>query len=284
MKNSCHGVSPLTAVIPNQILVNKIYAMCSLFIQNMAFPRLMYDRTRIKDLTNDFTKAIGVPGLDGQSAFNGIIEATKAVDFSNQIMPFLEQVISNTKELMGASDTALGDVNPDNTSAIIAVSEASAMPLELQKLGFHDFVEDCVRIIVDIMTCSYGEREVMVDINDQLQLVKFDFTGLKEINCKMSVDVGTAAYWSELTHQQTLDNLFTAKIISDPIDYLEAIPAKNLKGKDVLIQKLKAQREKQQMAQIPQLREEEIMASLSPEQQAFVQSNPQVLQEAMNSI
>lgn len=289
VKNSCHGISPITAVIPNQILVNKIYAMCSLFIQNMAFPRVMYDKSRIQALTKDFSQVIAVPGIDGQGAFNGLIEATKAVDFSNQIMPFLEQVMSNTKELMGASDTALGDVNPDNTSAIIAVSEASAMPLEIQKLGFHDFVEDCMRIILDIMACYYGTREVLIDVDGQPTYESFAFDQLHGINYKLNVDVGTAAYWSELTQQQTLDNLFTAKIISDPIDYLEAIPAKNLKGKDVLIQKLKAERERQMqqqnqtsMPQIPQLTEEDIMNSLNPEQQAFVQQNPQVLQDALN--
>ena len=288
MKNSYHGVSPITAVIPNQILINKIYAMCSLFIQNMAFPRLMYDKTRIINLTRDFSEVIGVPGMDGKGAFDGLIEATRAVDFSNQIMPFLEQVMNNTKELMGASDTALGNVNPDNTSAIIAVSEASAMPLEIQKLGFHDFIEDCVRIILDIMACNYGTREVLVDIDGQMETMAFDYNNLTGINYKLNVDVGTAAYWSELTQQQTLDNLFVNKIISDPIDYLEAVPAKNLKGKDVLIQKLKAQREQQMMQQmpqqLPQLSEADVMASLSPEQQAFVKANPQVMQNALNSI
>ncbi|MFQ7004766.1 MAG: hypothetical protein ACLRRT_14530 [Ruthenibacterium lactatiformans] len=45
-------------------------------------------------------------------------------------------MIEYTRDTMGASDAALGNVTPDNTSAIIAVQKATSMPLELQRQDF----------------------------------------------------------------------------------------------------------------------------------------------------
>ena len=57
----------------------------------------------------------------------------------------------------------LGNVRPDNTSAIIAVQQAAAVPLELQKRAFYQFVEDYVRVMIEIMSVDYGTRIVNVD-------------------------------------------------------------------------------------------------------------------------
>ena len=79
---------------------------------------------------------------------------------SEQVMTLLEQMKRDTLELMGASDTALGNVKPENTSAIVPVQQATIAPLELVKMEFYRFVEDCVRIFVDLMRVHYGVRTV----------------------------------------------------------------------------------------------------------------------------
>ncbi|MFR1356156.1 MAG: hypothetical protein ACLSBB_02370 [Ruthenibacterium lactatiformans] len=72
----------------------------------------------------------------------------------------IDKVIEYTRDTMGASDAALGNVTPDNTSAIIAVQKATSMPLELQRQDFYCFVEDSVRIWMDMMAQNYGVRMV----------------------------------------------------------------------------------------------------------------------------
>jgi len=72
-------------------------------------------------------------------------------DMSSQVMQVIDMAISLTKDVTGATDAALGDVRPDNTSAIIAVRETAAVPLKLQEHSYHQFIEDYVRICVDIM-------------------------------------------------------------------------------------------------------------------------------------
>ena len=52
---------------------------------------------------------------------------------SSQVMQVIESLINYTKEMMGASDAALGNVKPDNTSAIIAVQPVSYTHLDVYK-------------------------------------------------------------------------------------------------------------------------------------------------------
>ena len=126
---------------------------------------------------------------------------------------------------MGDSDAALGNVRPDNTSAIIAVQKASAMPLELQRMAFYQFVEDYVRIFIDIMRVDYGLRTVTtVDEKGNIISAPVDFGQLNDMNLKLNIEVGASTYWSELLQVQTMDNLFSIGIISDAITYLESIP------------------------------------------------------------
>ena len=122
--------SPLTEAIPNQIAINKLYSMYVQCIKQVAFPKIVYDMTRFPNgWSNDVGKAIGMRGNPNDA----IAAAFRAPDISAQVLQLLKQMMTDTAELMGASEAALGTVNPDNTSAIIAVQNATAAPLELTK-------------------------------------------------------------------------------------------------------------------------------------------------------
>jgi hypothetical protein len=171
---------------------------------------------------------------------------------SPQVMEVVDRTVAMTRDFMGASDASLGNVKPDNTSAIIAVQQASEIPLELKRMGFYQFVEDYVRIIVDIMRADYGIRLVKAEVPAVSQsetsglppsgpvysVFPFDFSTLEYLDLELRVDVGAAAYFSELMQIQTLDNLYEKGIITDPADYVRNIPDKYLKGKNKLIEKL----------------------------------------------
>lgn len=160
VKNSYHGRSPITGLIPNQVFINKIYAMCMVYMTNMGFPKVFYDQNKIAKLTNNVTSATAITNMD---LAGKMIDAVKAPDFSTQIMSLVDSTIAYTKDFMGASDAALGNIsNPNNTSAIVAVQQASSVPLELQRLDYYQFFEDIVRIMVDVISCRYGTRTVRV--------------------------------------------------------------------------------------------------------------------------
>ena len=239
VRSSYHGQAAITGLIPNQIFVNKIWAMAMEQQKNLAFPFTFYDITRFPNgFKGGASRQIGVSGNPNEA----ILSSFRSPDMSNQVLELVQRTIDYTRDFMGASDAALGNIRPDNTSAIIAVQKASAAPLELQRMTFYQFVEDYVRIILDMIRVHYGLRAVSVeDASGNAMQSVFDFSRVKYDEMRLKVDVGASAYWSELMQIQTLDNLFAKGIITDAITYLEGIPDTYVKNKNKIIQKLKEQ-------------------------------------------
>ncbi len=238
VKNSYHGVAALTGLIPNQISINQLFAMAIHSVKSNAFPKTLYDATKISGWSNKVGQAIGVIGNPNDA----IASNFRGADMSVQVMQIISQLISYTLEFMGASDAALGNINPQNTSAIIATQKASAMPLELQKLAYYRFTEDYVRTIVDMMCVDYGLREVESEENGAPRVELFNFSEDGACGLKMKIDIGSAAYWSELTQIQTMDNLFSKGIVTDVLTYLESIPEQYLRNKNKIIAKIREER------------------------------------------
>lgn len=188
-------------------------------------------------------EAIGVNGSPSDAVAKGV----EMPDMSSQVMALIDKVMEYTRDTMGASDAALGNVNPDNTSAIIAVQKASSMPLELQRMTFYQFVEDYIRVFVDVMRARYGLREVSYE-NENGETVSgyFDFSEIDRMRWKLNVNIGASTYWSEIMQMQTLDNLMVKQIITDPGLYLESIPRQYLPNKQKLLAHV---REQQQAAE-----------------------------------
>lgn len=240
VRNSYHGMSVITGKISNQIFVNKLYAMAMQYVKHRAFPKLLYDRSKIPRWSSRIGDAVAVNGNPNEAVAANFVNA----DMSSQVLELIDRTISQTKELMGASDAALGNVRPDNTSAIIAVQKASAISLELQKAEFYRFVEDYVRIFLDIMRANYGERDVLIESDGEEKTVSVDFSELDMHATGLNVEIGAASYWSELMQVQTLDNLFLKGIIADSVTYLESMPDGYIRNKRQLIASLKERQER----------------------------------------
>ena len=236
--DSCHGVSPLTGKRANQIFVNKLYAMAMEYTKNQSFPKLLYDGTKIKGWSNRVGEAIAVSG-DPRTA---LFASFQAAGMNADVMNMVEKTVTQTKEMMGAYDAALGNVKPDNTSAIVAVQKAASMPLDLQRMNFYQFMEDVVRIWIDMMAAHYGPREVVIEgAQGERAFWIFDFSTLSPYRYKLNIEIGASSYWSELMQVQTLDNLMAQKIIPDAVTYLENIPDGYIKGKGKIIERIKQQ-------------------------------------------
>ena len=274
VKNSYHGISPITAAIPNQIFVNKLYAMAMIQMQNGAFSKVIYDSTKIPKWDGRPGRDIAVEG----SVTDAIFNAWRPPDMSGYVSQMIDSTIKYSKDLMGASDAALGNVKPDNKAAIIAVQKAAGMPLDLQRMDLYNFVESVIRIFIDMMRVNYGLRDVtLTDSEGNIQPMQFDYSTLQNYVLKLKIDIGQAAYWSELTQVQTLDNLMDRKIIPDALTYLEAIPNGYVKNKNDIIEKIKQSMQMQmeqqammQQASMPQdigMEAAAQMPSAAPEQE-----------------
>ena len=244
VRGSCHGESPLTEAIPNQIAINKLYSMYVQCIKQVAFPKIVYDMTRFPNgWSNDVGKAIGMRGNPNEA----IAAAFRVPDISAQVLQLLQQMMRDTTELMGASEASLGTVHPDNTSAIIAVQSATAAPLELTKMEFYRFTEDWARIFLDMMGVHYGVRTLDLPDEDggEPQKQSFDFSSLAGQDMNLQVDIGAASYWSEIMQTTTNDHLLESGVISDPLVYLENVPDYQVRGKHDLLHALRVQRQTQ---------------------------------------
>ncbi len=240
VKNSYHGQALLTGLIPNQIAVNKLWAMAIHHQHTMAFPKIFYDRMKIDRWSNRVGEAIGVAGNPNEAVASGF----RAPDMSAQLTEIVDKTIAYTKEFMGASDAALGNIRPDNTSAIIAVQKATAAPLEVQKLALYQFVEDFVRIVAELIVQHYGERIVSEqDENGEARTGRFDFGEIDLGRMTLNVNVGASSYWSELNELGTLDNLFARGVIQDALLYLESVPDGYIRNKSQIIRRLKEREE-----------------------------------------
>lgn len=254
IRDCYHGQAMVTGLIPNQKFINKMFALVGISLLTTSFPKYIYDRTKIARWSGDVGSAIGVTG-----AVDGAAKVIEGASVSPQIAQFIEMAFDKTKSLLGASDVALGDSRPDNTSAIIALQRAANTPMELTRQNDYQAMEDSARIWIDMMAAYYGVRKVQVSMNmdkigeqplgmqlpQQDFLEDFDFSILRDVRLGIQLDVGASSYWSEMANVQTLENLLMNGHIT-AIQFLERLPSGYLMKKQELIEELKSQ-----TAQIP---------------------------------
>jgi len=234
VKGSYHGRAETTGIIPNQIAINKMFAMVIYHLMLTAFPTAVYDADRIEGWTNEIGAQIPVTNLQGDSIRN-IAGYLEPATMSGQIMQAIELAMQYTKETLGVGDASLGNVTMNNATAIIAIQKSAAVPLENVKAAFYEFVEDCGKIIIDMMATYYGTRPVVVTgpLNERT-VEPFNFEILKDMWLHIKIDVGNSSYFSEVASVQTLDNLLNNGMI-EFVEYLKRIPDEIIPNKQELI-------------------------------------------------
>lgn len=245
-----HGQAMITGLIPNQIFVNKLWAMSQLSLMTTAFPKVVYDATRVGKWDNRIGAAIGIQGGD----VNNVAKIIDPASISPQISQFIQLAVEETEQSLGATSVALGDTRPDNTSAIIALQRAASTPSEITKQNLYKSIEDLYRIYIEFMGEYYGKRYVDMTTPEEVRQIydfigqtapaeipmQFDFSQLKDMPMHIKLDIGASSYYSEIASIQTLDNLLKMGKI-DTIQYLERIPDGYIPGRRELINELKEQ-------------------------------------------
>ena len=126
-KNCFHGTSVVSGMVPNQKYINRAYAMVMKHMSDTAFSKVIYDKSKIPEWSNEVGEAIAAHAGTNVSDAVTVLGVGKLQD---KYLEFLSNVISTTKELSNATETALGNVTPQNTSAILAIQESAKVPLK----------------------------------------------------------------------------------------------------------------------------------------------------------
>ena len=248
IKDCYHGQAMITGLIPNQIFINKAWAMTMLSVMRSAFPKTIFDKTRIKDWDNRVGGAIGINGGD----VNSVARILEPAQVSPQISQYIQLAVEETEHSLGATAVALGDARPDNTSAILALQRAAATPSETTKQNLYRAVEEHARIQMEFMGEYYGVRYVNMEADENMKAAmvfagvpaqetvrqRFDFGWLKRNPMLLKLDVGASSYYSEIAAMQTLDNLLSAGKISTE-QYLERMPDGYVPRRKALIEEMR---------------------------------------------
>lgn len=241
-----------------------MFATAMRHLQLMAFPKTVYNADLISKWDNRVGTVIGVHGLQPGANINQVAYNLQPAEMSSQIFAMIDKVMQYTKECLGATDAQMGNVKPDNTSALMVLQTNAEVPLENIRANLYEWVEDIGAILLDMMGTYYGTRPVIVDKqmeemvtgadgNPELDpmtgmmrtttitrrcVEEFDFSQFKHLWLNLRVDVGATTYFSEIAMTQTLDNLRRDGVLN-VLQYLERIPDKLIPQKEDLIQAIK---------------------------------------------
>jgi len=272
IENSYHGQAEVTGIVPNQILVNQLAANIAIYMKSTAFGKVIYDKTKIVGWDNRVTGAIGVEG-----EVTGAVQQIQPGQMNNMVMTFFEKVVQLTKDIAGANDAALGNVDPKNTSAIIAVQKQSSIPLEAVKDRLYQLIEDLGYIWLDFMLNKYEvTRTISYIQNDKTMVGQFKGSDYRDVPFKLKIDVGPSSYWSEITSMQSLDNLLQQQKITF-IQYLQRMPNGIIPKTQELIDEITAQN--QAMEQQQQAQQQQAMQQNAQNQQLQQQQQVQEQQD-----
>lgn len=236
-RGCAYGESEITYLIPNQIAINRMITASVWAVMMMGMPIMVVNQDIVGTaVSNDPGQIIPVSG--GAEETNNAIHYVNPPSFSPQFDRNIASLIANTLTQSGANDVVLGDVTPDNTSAIIAVREQAMMPLQAVRNRYYAFCEEIARIWAEFWVMKYGRRQLKVEDENGTWYLPFDGRRYQELLISTRVEAGTSSLWSESQAIQTLDNLFDKQVI-DVVQYLTRLPKGTIPDLSGLIRELR---------------------------------------------
>ncbi|MBQ7384037.1 MAG: hypothetical protein IJV72_04520, partial [Clostridia bacterium] len=242
-KNSFHGTSPVTSLIPNQKYVNRAYALAMKHMTDTAFSKVVYDKSKIPEWSNGVGEAIAALGGGNIS---DAVSVVGVGDMQDGYMDLIDSAVALTKELTGATDSALGNIEANNTSAIIALQESSRITLEQISAAYYQCIEDMANIWADMM-CAYYPKQRFLPYKDgeELSVGEADFELFRRGMLCARVDVSPVARYSAVSAQNMLDKLLDGGHIS-PSAYVKRLPAGLVRDRQALIEEIEYRNEGEQ--------------------------------------
>ena len=216
-KNCFFGNSPVSSMIANQKYINRAYAMLMKHMSDSAFSKVIYDRTRIPEWTNEVGEAIAAVGGGNLS---DAVTVVGTGQLESGYLELIENAIATTKELSGATDTALGNVNPTNTSAILALREASMQSLEHVQSELYLCLEGMACIWADMTLCYCPDGRPLRTAEGFGRIFP---SNLHAALLRAKIDICDSARYSASGTQSVLDRLLDGGHIT-LAEYLERLP------------------------------------------------------------
>jgi hypothetical protein len=282
VKNCFHGLPVMAGCVDNQIVINQLLALVAYWMRFNAFGKVIYDSSRITAYTNKIGTAIPANG-----EVSNIVHQLRAGDFNGGVLTVIDMFIKYTKEVIGSSDALMGLTKPENTSAIIAVSKQSSIPLQNIQDHLYSLIDDLTLIEGEFILKKYNQRKISYKENGKKMVTTINTEKFRNLLLRAKTDVGPSNFWSEITSLQTLDNLLLNGHITI-LQYLERLPEGYLPNKQGLINEIRQEMEQIQLKQQEYEQMAKFVDSLPPEQQTqleqLMKTNPQQYEEVVRQL
>ena len=217
-RGSSRGAGLVHGLIPNQIETNKMLARRLMNAKVSAFSRMVYNADKVlnKEAIEQVGAAIQVRDMQA-SRVSDIVTYLGAAPMSPDARQLSEELVSQTRELAGAGNAALGQVNPEQASgaAIIAARDQAALPLNEQIADFRQFIEDVAAIWFELWA-------VYAPVPLGLPPWQISAEELGKLRVEIRIDVAPNSPLSHYAQEQALEKLFDRGAISFE-EYVEAL-------------------------------------------------------------
>jgi len=200
-----------------------------------AFSKVIYDKSRIPEWSNQVGEAIAAMGG------GNVADAVSVVGVGEMQQGYLElinNVVETTKNMMGATEAALGDAAANNTSAILILQEASKLALHQVSADFCRCMGEVASIWAD-MLCTYcpPERLLIAGGEEDLTALRADFALLKSELLHATAEIGQTDTYTPAATLSLLDKLLDGGHIT-VTDYLRLLPEGCVSDREVLISQI----------------------------------------------
>lgn len=283
-RRSCaYGESEVTHLIPNQIAINRMITASVWAVMMLGMPITVVNQDIVpQPVTNDPGQILRVSGTAEE--MDSAVRYIQPPDFAPAFDNNIASLIANTLTQSGANEAVLGDVRPDNASAIIAVREAATLPMKTIQNRFYSFIEDVARLWAEFWVSLYGRRALKIEDESGVWYLPFDGAKYRDALIGVRVDVGASNLWSEIQSIQTLDNLLEREVIT-PVQYLRRLPKGTVPQVGELIRELTgAPDAPEEQAPAPSMREQVLARLPEAYRRAFDAAAPDKQEQLLRLI
>ena len=239
-RNHIYGDSEATYLIPNQIAINRMITASVWATMSAGMPLMLVNGDLINtEISNDPGQIIKVYG-DAEE-IKSAVSYVEPPSFTEAYQTTLRQLIDNTLAQSGATEAALGDIDANNTSAIIELREAATMQLTTLKHNFYHFVEEIALVWAEFFVNHYGKRCLKVSDENGIWYFPFDSKRYRDVLFSVSVTAREKLGRGEAETVDVLNRLLDKNAIT-PTQYLKRLPKGIMPDAEILAEELEAER------------------------------------------
>lgn len=216
--NSSRGTGEVYEMIPNQISANALLVRREMNNKMTGYAKPVYNADLIEnpESISKVGTAIKISGpVTGNvtDAFSYIAPAP----MSSTVKQLQDEILSVTRELGGAGDIAVGQINPEKASgmAIMAVQEQATLSLNEHTNSYRQFIEDVARLWYNMWIVYHPEgMTAEYESSGKAEILNIPVRILSKMQLHVKVDVSPVNAFSKFAREQALETALSQNHIT----------------------------------------------------------------------